>query len=126
MRLGVDGSSWELSRSVCHASDGDSRDSGTPVSPPYKIDMFESWSHGVSELEEMARVTLLSPFVVKFVVKPRPLQSSGPQPYQAKLFAIFSSVSGLTWRKCQRLWVAWYRGASAPWGPQLTLGSCFI
>lgn len=98
---------------VCtSALDGDSRDSGTPVSLPYKIDMFESWSHGVSELEEMARVTLLSPFVVK----PRPLQSSGPQPYQAKLCAIFSSVSGLTWRKCQRLWVAWYRGVSAPWG----------
>lgn len=38
----------------------DRRDSGTPVSPPYKADLFESWSHGVSELEEMAWAILLS------------------------------------------------------------------
>lgn len=43
---------------VCaRALDDDSRNSGTSVSPPWKIDMFESWSHEVSELEEIARVT---------------------------------------------------------------------
>lgn len=45
----------------CASAWGDvSRDPGTPVFPPLNIGMFESWSHGVLQLEEMARVTLLS------------------------------------------------------------------
>lgn len=46
------GSGWQFLDviTVCaSASDGDSRDSGTPVSPPYKINLSESWSHGVSQ-----------------------------------------------------------------------------
>lgn len=39
--------------------------------------------------------------VVPFVVMPRPLQNSWPQPCQAKLFSISSPVSGLIWRNAR-------------------------
>lgn len=104
----------------CASAWGDAVPSGTPVCPPSKAGMFESWSHGVSELEERAGVTLWSCLlcpkaITEFMAPATPDQ------------AVHHLLPGL-WPHLEQMPEALGgqdRGVVAPWGFGLTLGSCF-
>lgn len=107
----------------CASVWGDAMPSGTPVCPPSKAGMFESWSHGVSELEERAGVTLWSCLLCPKAITEFMAPATPDQAVHHLLPGLW--LSGLIWSKCQRLWAARI-GSSGSLGLWLNPGLLFL
>lgn len=90
---------------------GDAIPSGTRVCPPSNAGMFESWSHGVSELGERARVTLLFCLLYPKAITEFMAPATPDQVVHHLLPGLWSHLEQMP-----EALVGLGRGVAAPWG----------